>query len=298
MNKKTPLSFRRVIKHNVRRIMLIFVNLVFNNDIVLGLIGLINKRVNLIKSVFLAYPANENYALAYVYRYRLPKVKWQPFPVGFLVQNNKIIIMFCISANNGEFSDPQNHEKVVNLERRMERIRILLKAECKTFAGIIPGVLYHKRIIRDAPEADLTAEIIKQAIGNIRQVEKMSDDTPILIIGSRGFIGRRVINLLSKDNTYGLDIGDSWPDYLVGQRVILVNITIKNVLMDYIEKIWPGVVIINEVYPEPPPETLSAIKDHGCTCYHIKGVKANAFPPFPGAYGGAIPCCAAWLSDG
>jgi hypothetical protein len=56
---------------------------------------------------------------------------------------------------------------------------------------------------------------------------------------------------------------------------------------------WPGIVYLNEVYPEPSREEIEELRDIGVSTWHVVGVKASAYPPFPKAYRGGIPCCAA-----
>jgi len=295
-------SWKKAIMSHVRRLSLELLNIFVNHDWLFWLVGTINKRIGLIESVFLVYPATEKYALAYVYKRRLPKVRWNPWPCGLLLQNWKLGIMFCISATNGHFTNPENIENLRQVAERMEKVRQLLGAKRKTFAGILPGVLYHKQIVREASEADLTAVAVSKAIDLVRAKELLPDDTPIIVLGGKGFIGRRVVKLLSKDHIFSIDSSDGqsykdWPNHLRGQRVIVVNITLSNALKDYLDVIWPGTVVINEVYPEPTPEILERLRIKNCDCYHVVGVNASAFPPFPAAYKGAIPCCAAWPSS-
>ena len=286
---------------HIRRVSLEILNVFCNHDWLFWMIGLINKRIGLIESVFLVYPASEDYALAYVYTHRLPKVMWSPWPCGLLWQNGKLGVMFCISASNGQFSDSQNLEKVRLVVERMEKLRLLLGANSKTFAGILPGVLYCKRLIREAPEAELTAAAVCQAIDLVKTNESLDHDTPVIILGGRGFIGRRVVKLLDGSPIYCIDVVDGlnqedWPCHLTGKRVIVVNITLNNALADYVGRMWPGTVVVNEVYPEPSPDILGKLKRKDCACYHVVGVSALALPSFPAAYRGAIPCCAAWPS--
>ena len=291
----------RIIRSHFRRLPLEILNIFINHDWLFWLIGAVNKHIGLIESVFLVYPASEKYALAYVYRHRLPKVMWNPWPGGLLWKNKKLSLMFCISATNGQYTDPMNAENLRRVSERMEKLRQLLGAKRKTFAGILPGVLYFKRIIHDAPEADLTAVAVSQAIDSVRAKESLEANTPVIVLGGKGFIGRRVVKLLDKSTTYSIDSADghdqkNWPNHLRGQRVIVVNITLNNAIKDYIDVIWPGTVVVNEVYPEPTPDILERLTSKNCHCYHVVGVHASSLPPFPATYEGAIPCCAAWPS--
>ena len=64
-------SWWKTIKLNVRRIAIETLNIFINHDLLFWLIGVINKRVDLIESIFLVYPANEKYGLAYAFPFRL-----------------------------------------------------------------------------------------------------------------------------------------------------------------------------------------------------------------------------------
>jgi len=237
--------------------------------------------------------------LAYGYPRRIEKNRWTPWLSGILKQNGGLAIMFSISAHNGQFIDPQNEKCLRGVAERIEKLRQLFSVERKTFAGILPGILFLKRVIREAPEADLTAAAVAQAIDLVKDRELLETDTPVIVLGGKGFIGRRVVKLLDKSIVYSIDStdgqnGKGWPNHLRGQRAIVVNITLNNALKDYLDVIWPGTVVINEVYPEPTPEILKRLRAKNCVCYHIVGIEAKALPRFPGAYEGAIPCCAAW----
>lgn len=295
------INWWNILKSHFRRVILEMVLIFLDYDWLYWLIGLINKRINLIESVFLVYPGDESYALYYYYIKRIRNHVWKPGPAGLLYQDGKIIVMFAISATNGQFADPANAENIRQVFARMERLRQLFGAKRKSFAGILPGVLYFKRIIREAPEADLTAVAVVQAIDLVKAKEALKSDTPIIVLGGRGFIGRRVVKLLDKAMTYSIDSVDGqgrhdWPSQLNGEKAIVVNISVNNAIKDYIEVIQPGTIVINEVYPEPNAEILARLSAKGCHCYHVAGVKALALPAFPSAYSGAIPCCAAWPS--
>ena len=285
-----------------RRLAIEFFSLVLNHDWVFWLIGLANKRLGLIESVFLVYPATDGYGLAYAYRWRLVKNRWKPWLVGFFCQNGKIGIKFAISASNGQFSDPDNKGNLCHLVQRMEKLRKLFHAEYKTFAGILPGVLFMKRLVKETPEADVTVEAVKQVIGKVKSLEGLSEDTPVIVLGGKGFIGRRVVASLPEGTVYSVDIAGNngqnvWPSHLQGKPLLLVNISLNSVLGQYIHLLWPEVVVVNEVYPEPNEELAQQLKAVGCHCYHVVGVKARALPSFPGGYQGGIPCCAAWQSE-
>ena len=296
---KSTLGF---FKSHARRLFTELLNLFFNHDWIFWLIGLLNKRIGVIGSVFLAYPATDGYSDAYTYRRRARTMEWTPRPIGFFRQNGKIGIKFAISASNGQFSDPANKGNLCHLVQRMEKLRKLFHAEYKTFAGILPGVLFMKRLVKETPEADVTVEAVKQVIGKVKSLEGLSEDTPVIVLGGKGFIGRRVVAALPQGTVYSVDIAGNngqsvWPSHLHGKPVLLVNISLNSALGQYIPLLWPEVVVVNEVYPEPNEELAQQLKVAGCHCYHVVGVKARALPSFPGGYQGGIPCCAAWQSE-
>ena len=298
----TKKSGSGIFKSHVRRLFTELLNLFFNHDWIFWLVGLANRRLGVIESVFLVYPATDDYKSAYSYAYRSRWHVWKPGPIGFFWQNGKIDVKFAISANNGQFSDSDNKDRLCQLVNRMERLRKLFRAKHKTFAGILPGVLFMRRLVRETPEADVTVEAVKQVIGKVRSLEGLCDDTPIIILGGRGFIGRKVVASLPKGIVYSVDIAgsngqDCWPSHLQGKPVLLVNISLNYALGQYVHLLWPDVVVVNEVYPEPNEELACQLKAVGCHCYHVVGVRAKALPSFPGGYQGGIPCCAAWQSE-
>ena len=296
--KKTFWGF---LNSHIRRIAIEVFNLFFNHDFVFRLIGAVNKRLGIIESVFLVYPANDDYGLAYAYNSRLRRNKWIPWPVGFFRQNGKMGIKFAISAHNGDFRDSASKRNLRSVMERMEKIRILLGAKRKSFAGILPGVLFAHRLVKEVYEAEVTAEIVKRVIKKVMVQEGLDEKTPIIILGGRGFIGRRVVASLPKDSVFSVDIAGNgrtiWPLHLKGKPALLVNISLSSVLSQYLPLLWPGMVVINEVYPEPEPKVVEYLESIGCHLYHIIGVKAKALPSFPHGYKGGIPCCAARLTE-
>ncbi|MEH2264951.1 hypothetical protein [Nostoc sp.] len=177
----------------------------------------------------------------------------------------------------------------------------MLDADQKTFAGILPGVLFSKRLIRKTVEAQVTVAAVIKAEKKVRELEDLNKGTPLIILGSKGFIGRRLTAELIGREIFEVDIvqnnKDTWPYHLYGKRAMLINLTRKAVLDNYLARFWSELILVNEVYPEPTGEELNKLTTQGNRAYHIVGINADAYPPFPKAYKGGIPCCAARLSD-
>ncbi len=300
-------NFKRWTTSHIRRIGLLILNFFFNYDWVFAVVGKFNHWFSFLNSVFVAYPATEKYALAYVYRRHWRKMQWLPRPVGIFKQDGKWGLMTVISSTEKDFCSIENVENLKVLVERTERIRQLLNAKQKTFAGILPGVFFTKRLIRETIEADVTVEVVMRAEEKVREIEKYPKEIPLIILGGKGFIGRRLIKRLSKTkrDIYCIDVNNSgananfkdWPNNIRQKKAaILINLTRKAVLSYYVNLFWPGLVLLNEVYPEPTEKELEILNKIGSSAYHIVGVKAKSFPSFPKIYKGGIPCCAAWSS--
>ncbi len=87
---------------------------------------------------------------------------------------------------------------------------------------------------------------------------------------------------------------ETWPAHLRHKAAILINLTKKAVISDYMGLFWKELVLLNEVYPEPSEKEVAFLSRLGVRAYHIVGVKARALPRLPRVYAGGIPCCAAW----
>ncbi len=274
-------------------------NILLNRDIVFLAIGALNRRWGIIESVFCFYGATPEMTRIYVYERRMRENRWKPGPVGLIVQNRKLTLMFGVTSTEVDFWDEENRIGLSAIHARMERIRTLVGARQKTFAGVLPGLLVKHDIDSDPPEGDITASVVAQAV---QDLSSSSQERPeVIVLGGRGYIGRRLVSILTENMEVhpvdALDDTDRWPHHLAGRPALLVTVANRTALPRRLEALWPGVTVLNEVFPEPDPETLEVLAASGIPVHHVVGVKGRAYPPFPGAYRGAIPCCAAWPSD-
>lgn len=299
-------SLRDIVSH-LRRIFIECLSLVFNHSFVYKIVGVLNKHLGLIESVFLVYPASERYALHYTYKSRMARIWTTPFPCGLIIQNNKLIIMFAVSMTEKHLRTATDKDKLrvelVEVVEKMENIRLALAAKTKTFSGILPGMFRTFDIHTEASEAHLTASVVVRAIEHIKGIECLDVNTPIIFLGSGGWVGRHLAPMLKDNEVYKIDLKDgqgenSWPDHLYGRSVIVLNVTMEGAIDNYVKKFWPRTIVINEVYPEPSQEILRKIHEKESCCYHVVGVKAISFPSFPKPYNGfATPCCSAFDSE-
>jgi len=292
--------FKKGLINHCRRIFVIFLNGLLRHDWFFRALGVLNRRFQFMESVFVVYPATEKYALAYVYRRHLDKMRWTPFIGGIIFQDGKMQIMFVISSTEKEFSDKGQKENLRTMVGRVDKIRKFLAAPNKRFAGVLPGMLLSRGLIESSVEIDVTVEALMLALEDVKN-QKGYGNVPVIVLGGKGFIGRKLIERLNQSGvkTYCVDInGDlNWPNHLRGEAAIVINVTRKAVLSRYLPYFWEELVLINEVYPEPGDQELSQLRKIGSDSFHVTGVKAKALPSFPRAYAGGIPCCGAWPSS-
>lgn len=294
---------KKKINSHLRKITLLGLNYFLNREYFFKSIGRLNRRFDFLHSIFIAYPASEEYALAYVYPKHRDRMRWQPWPVGIFRQDGKWGIMMVVSSIEKDFNNPDNADNLREMVARAEQIKNLTNANQKTFAGILPGVLFFNRIIRETVEADVTVDAVLKAEKKVRDELHYPEDTPLIVLGGKGFIGRRVVKKLTHRETYSIDLNQGeidlslWPSQIKGQPAILINLTKRSALTNYLELFWPQLALLNETYPEPTKNEISSLTAIGSPVFHVVGVEAFSLPPFPKAYKGGIPCCAARLSD-
>ena len=274
----------------------VLVNRYVGKDVVLRLIGYFNRRFRFMNTVFVAYPATEEFTKAYGFERTLHLSKWNPWITGLFVQNGKVGLMTCVTNLEHEFLSTGSSERLKNLVAETERIRQLVGASQKTFAGILPGVLYAKRMVTDTHETSVTVEAVARAVDNVLNISGYPQEAPIIILGGMGFVGKRLVRRLNGREIHSVDLhnNDSFPVSLKGTKALIVNVSRKEALRDYMKYFWKELITLNEVYPPPHDTELTMISEIRCPLYHIVGVDAKAYPSFPSVYKGGIPCCAAW----
>jgi len=288
--KKTKSNFGR-------RLVVLAIDLILNNLVVFLLVGILNRIFGRIVTIFLAYPASKEYADAYTFGWHRKHMAWNPHPVGLFRQNGGFGIMFVIPNTEKEFEVASNLDNLCLLAERFNRIRKILGAAQMTFSGALPGILFRRKIIIDSPEARVTVAALLKAEKELRRDALVSNDSPMVLLGGGGFIGAPFVEKLvaSGREVYSVEGKTEWPHHLKGREMIVVNLTRDGVLPLYIDEFWPGMVLLNETYPEPRQADIDHMKSVGVVPYHIVGLRAKSWPRFPRAYAGGIPCCAGYL---
>lgn len=277
------------------KLLMEIVNLVANNRIGFTLM----RKLGLFKALFVMYPANANYADYYTFRWRQRRIMWKPFIVGFLRHPSGALALSCaISAGHDEIRSPKYVEDLRLMNKLSKEILELLGGTSLHFAGILPSRLVHLKEVRSKTEDDGTAVNVTSAVKQLRISLEHPSDAPVFLLGYRGYVGRKVLKFLKEEGieVVGVEKEDvfSPPDY----PHIALNITIPEAINVHVESFNEHTVVLNEVYPAPHENVLEYIKEEkGASVYHIAGVKAKAVPPFPSAYEGAVPCCAAMTAE-
>ncbi len=158
--------------------------------------------------------------------------------------------------------------------------------------------------MKGSVEARVTVETIVRAEEALRASVGMNKDTPLVLLGANGFIGRRASRRLDHRTIYSADptlqpieTDKQWRRDLQGLPVIVLNLATPDALRKIVTDLWREAVVLNEVYPEPNATTCAALRAAGCAVYHITGLRALAIPPFPNVYRNGILCCAGRMCE-
>ena len=279
----------------------------FTIGIFLRLLGLFGRTVfgKRLSTVTLFYPANRKYIEKVTFAWYARRAKWRPTFGGFFATSNGCGLIFAIGALEEEFSNPENQAKLLGVHRTMERISRQLRIPSVAYSGVLPSVLARTGVAREPIELHRTAHWIVEAMAVVRADCQMPKQSPIVVLGAAGYLGKRVIELIHKldpdQEIVEIDPAHDDPSchgqellgQFLGKPTLIVNISRRDVMERYVDLLWRGVVVLNEVYPECSAEGLARLRDKGVRYFHIQGVRGWSIPRFPGAYQGAVPCCAA-----
>ncbi len=293
-------------RKKIRNVIQMFFSELFTAAPFLGAVGWLAKKVygERLTTVALFYPANKKYIESVAFPWYARRVRWRPTFGGFFVTSKGCGFIFAIGALEEEFSDPGNRLHLLKVHEAMEGVAHKLGIKT-AYSGVLPSVLARAGVERDPIELVRTAHWIVEAVDTVRKDCELPAACPIVVLGAAGYLGRRVVKILTQanpeqlvveidpahedSNCHGYDVLEKYR----GLPIIVVNISRRDVMERYLGALWKGVVILNEVYPECSSEGLLHAKEKGIRYFHIQGVEAWSVPSFPGAYKGAVPCCAA-----
>lgn len=269
--------------------------LLLSNPLILVLLGVLNRLFGRpIHSHFLAYAANKKYPELYVFKSLIPFFQSYPFVMGFFIQGGKIGVFSAISSTEDRFSNKNNLRQIT---KNTEFISKLLGVRQTNYSGILPTQLKKYSLISDvnfSQRSEIVSAIVYQSERAVRRAVRIDVFLPVILLGGRGTIGRQVARKLKESGReyYIVDKGDEFPNHLVGEPTVLIDVARKGALEGYLDLFWENLIVINETYPEPSLRIRNRLKSMGIPLYHIVGVSAYSFPSFPKAYAGGVPCCA------
>lgn len=290
------------LKDFIRKTIILIFNFSLTNTVSLTFIGAVNRLLGRpIRSLFFMYPPSQSkYAEKYGFKWVFKYSHRNPLIVGAYFQNFRMGLVLAAHVQEDYFKD--NSEYLRMIKTKLERTRQLVGAEIIHFSGIFPSELNRVSLIDKeyfSERCDFVAEIVIDAERVVREQENIFEVCPILLLGGKGNIGSAMKEKFMADGreVYIIDRDEEFPEGLRDKRAILIDVSRKGVLESRIDQLWPNMILLNERYPEPNEEVVSILNNKGINVYHVAGVKAKAFPPFPYAYAGGIPCCAAIRED-
>jgi hypothetical protein len=262
------------------------------------------KKFKISLSLFLAYPANQDYYLDYFFSWEKKFDNWRPrFGAIIKQERGKWILMYIIPCQEKDIKDASENDFKL-LVNRLEKKSILLQAQSRiTYSGILEGLLSKKGLLNRNVTADITSQIIIQAKEKLFTDNLISEkivnnpkDYSVILLGGRGYIGVHLKELLP--DFHCIDQGDSFPEHLKGKNAILINLAPQGTFTSRANELWPEMIVLNESYPGPNIRELAIFKSKSIKIFHIKGVEPEfVFPKFTRDYYGATPCCSIQPSD-
>lgn len=290
--------FLNHIKDFIRKTIILIFNFSLTNIVSLALIGVINRLLGRpIRSLFLMYPpAQSKYAEKYGFTWVFKYAHNNPLIVGAYFQNFRIGLILAAYVQESYFRN--NKEYLTLIQSKIERTRRLVGAEIVHFSGVLPSEMNRFSMIDQGyfkERCELVAEIVIDAERAVREKESIFEVCPVLLLGGKGNIGSAIKEKFMTEGreVYIVDRDENFPQSLRDKRAILIDVSRKGVLESRIDQLWSNLTILNESYPEPQSDVVNILNAKGINVYHVAGVKAKVFPPFPYAYAGGIPCCAA-----
>lgn len=262
------------------------------------LLGIYNRLFGTFESVFFCYAGSRAYVQTYIPELLVRSFRWFPLPIAILHQSGKRGLVVASPLSESEFLDPVNVTQFVRLQKRIRFIAWLLRVDQINLAGILPGVIDRHEVLVPRDTREITARAVWGAVKRLIYQQLEGCMVPVVLIGGAGFIGGPIVELLRAKGltVYVVDPrrGTSeFPAAVVGERCLVVDVSRKGVISNYINEMWPGMLLLNEVFPRPSRKVVQAIEAKGVEYWHLSGLVGSIAPPLPHGYENAVPCCAA-----
>lgn len=281
----------------VLRSTFILLSLLFEIPILYVMIGVLNKKLKLISSVFLCYAGSPKYAEYYAFKSTYGWLKWRPTPIGILKQGNKWGIVFGTPMTEKDFTSRANQKRFTSIMNRLEKISAWVGAEKISLAGVLPSYLQKQGKEIQGCDNTMPAMAVVESYLALSDKDFNGAPPPVILLGGNGDLGQEIQKILEvKGVAYWVvdPNGGSTklPEMLRSKAVILIDVSRRNVLQTYVDDMWSDITILNETFPEPSKKLVSNLKSKGIRMYHLSGVEGNIFPSLPYGYENSVPCCA------
>lgn len=274
------------------------------------IMGLVSRITGRIYSLHLTYPVEPRFIAPYAFQNAVMKpvyrmVAWSPSPIGRFRQGAETGLFLGVTADEVTLLTAGNTAKLSHLCRRLRRIQWLTGAKKVSLAGVLPSYIARNQIDTKGLKIDdprpATRQALLSAIDQTIAAEFTGAQPQIVLFGGAGYVGSDLACALEDrghtpriiDKKGPGETAQSCLAELQGRDVLMVDVARRQALDPHIPALWPGVVLLNETYPEPTGASLAALHDQGVIVRHVAGVEGRLQPPLPGGYGGAVPCCAA-----
>lgn len=258
------------------------------------------KKYAVFDSIFVMYPAGQGFADHFTFRFRQWMIRWRPFAVNVIKHpSGSRMLVVAISSFIDKKEQAPDPEMLRLLHARALLLKNALGAKTLHFAGTLPGRFTTQlRINRGDDQKNeriATQKNVVTAILRMRVRLGHDASSPVVILGSRGYIGKTVTAQLAALSiiVIGIDKDTSSTYQKPDGHHLLVNITEPEAINNYLEHMDEKTALLNEVYPAPHRDVVVQMKERGARVFHIAGVLAETLFSFPYVYQGAIPCCAA-----
>jgi hypothetical protein len=303
LSTKTNRPLGVVLRTHARRVLVLLLSAACRSWMPFAFLGAFHRLMGRpLDSVFFCYPGDSRYAAYYSYPATRVLLRWMPSIIGVFEQGGRWALICASPVTEQEFTDTLHAPGLALLLRRLERVRRLVGARRISLAGILPSFLARAHSQYSGTFTDNTSEVVRQAVHSLRGDVQQLQAYKVVLLGGAGRIGRRVHELLRQDGV-AVVAWDLTPDsapveHPIGDGpVLLVDVSRYRAINSYIDRLPSRSVVLNEVFPEPGPDVLRALRERNIAVFHIAGVKARVFPPLPHGYAKAVPCCAICALD-
>ena len=263
-----------------------------------AILGIWNRLFGGWTSVFYCYAGSTQFVETYAPSFLVRSFRWMPIPIGILRHANTRGIIIASPVSEQQFLDPANATAFRTLQRRIARIAKLVGARRISLTGVMPSAAAKDGILNLPDTRPIIQRAVCAAVARVVRERFDVNWPPILLIGGAGYIGVPIAESLREGGAtvHVIDPKGSetdLPKHLHGCPCLILDCSRKGVIHSYTDQMWPGMVLLNEVFPRPSRKVVEALSERGVECWHLSGLAGSIVPPLPHGYENAVPCCAA-----